>query len=107
MKTLECRSETWDSIQKRLEGDRLRVYDLLTRIGPSTTRELAAAQGSISLLTIRPRMTELVTLGLARCVGRRKDGVSEGIYQAVSLVEAKRNFEKPAPESACTQQVLF
>jgi hypothetical protein len=60
----------------------------------------------ISLFTIRPRMTELVALGLARCVGRRKNGGSEGIYQAIPLEEARRKIEMP-PEGDQVQQVLF
>jgi hypothetical protein len=107
MKAVDCRQETWQSVQKRLEGDRLKVYQLLLRLGPCTTRQMALESAALSILTIRPRMTELVSLGLARCVGRKTEGVSEGIYQAISLEEAKRNFEKPAPCAAATQQVLF
>ena len=107
MKTTDCRSETWESIQKRLEGDRLRVYDHLLRLGPCTTRQMALDGIGISLLTIRPRMTELVALGLACCVGRRRNGVSEGIYQAIPLDQAKRNHDMPLGDGASVQEVLF
>jgi len=64
---------------------------------PLTTRELARAMARSEPTSIRPRVTELCQMGLARCVGRRG---GEGIYEAVSLTEAKADFEARRAEKA-------
>jgi DNA-binding Lrp family transcriptional regulator len=79
------RNLAWEEIQGCLSGIRERVYRALSAGGPQTTRDLAAATGD-SLLTVRPRVTELVDLGLARCTGRQN---KEGVYQAVDLDAAR------------------
>ncbi len=79
------RNLAWEEIQGRLSGVRERVYRALAEKGPATTRDLAAATGD-SLLTVRPRVSELVDLGLARCLGRQGH---EGVYEAVDLESAR------------------
>ena len=107
MKATDCRSETWESIRRRLSGDRQRVYEHLLRFGPCTTRQMATDCMGLSLLTIRPRVSELVSLGLARCVGRKHNRASEGIYQAVPLEEARRVHDRPFAAGGACQGVLF
>lgn len=82
--------KTWRELQGRLIHLRLSVYEALLEHGPCTTRELAAAC-HIDLLTVRPRMTELVQLGFAVCLD---EGGHEGRYQALTLAEAETAFEE-------------
>lgn len=90
MKPIDHRNTTFQSIRARLNGARVAVYDLLLKEGPCTTRELAA-RSPLDLLTIRPRVTELVQLGLAVCDPEHKG--PEGIYAALSLEDAEARWE--------------
>lgn len=85
MNPSDIRDALWTELQSKVAGDRSAVYHALQRFGPCTTRQLAEAMGW-DVLSVRPRVTELSQLGLARCVemaGRR-----EGIYVAVPIEEA-------------------
>jgi len=84
------RDLTWDKIQPFLFGDRQRVLNAFLRHGQGTTRQISQLSG-IDLLTLRPRTTELVTLGLIECVG--KDG-TQGIYRAVKPDRQQAAFER-------------
>ena len=87
----EIRDANWHEIEGRMTDLRGQVYWKMIEIEvPSTTRDIAGEMGRSEPTSIRPRVTELVQLGLARCVGVR-DG--EGLYEAVSLSEAQRAFE--------------
>lgn len=107
MKAVDCRADTWETVLKRVNGIRMEVYRLLRQHGPCTTRDLALKSGTLSVLTIRPRMTELCQLGLARCVGRHKDLVaSEGIFEVIPLDQAEETFIR-RKSAASGQGVLF
>ena len=94
MKPVDCKTETWKTVLSRVEGLRMDVYRLLQEHGPATTRQLALKSGRFSVLTIRPRITELCQLNLARCVGRERHlAGSDGIYEAIALDEAEKSFE--------------
>jgi len=67
MKATDFRNATFESIRNDLEGMRLAVYDAWVKHGPATTRDLARLCG-IDLLTVRPRTTELLQLGLLEVV---------------------------------------
>ena len=90
MKAIDYRNETWIGVLGRVTGLRRDVLSVLTARGPCTTRELAALSG-IDLLTVRPRVTELVELGLVECVGGAN---GEGRYQAVMPGEAAARYER-------------
>ena len=83
MKPVDFRDETFESLQERLNDDRLLVHRAWLAQGAGTTREVAAKAG-IDLLTFRPRSTELYQLGLLELVD--KDG-HEGVYVGRSLPE--------------------
>lgn len=85
-----CRDATFKDLQRRLVHLRLSVYEALAHHGPCTTRELARAC-DIDLLTVRPRVTELVQLGFTILVGHTPDN-HEGIYQALTMAEAEALF---------------
>lgn len=95
MNTSDYRDKTWEQIQGHLIDDRMKVYHSLSVWGPVTTRRLAELSGT-DILTVRPRVTELVQMGLARLAdippARREPGVSarEGYYEAIPLTEAER-----------------
>ena len=72
------------------------------RRAPTTTRNIAYAMARSEPTSIRPRVTELVQLGLARCVGVR-DG--EGLYEAIPLDEARAAFD--ARRSGAAEQRLM
>lgn len=89
MDPIDFRNETWESIQGRIIGLRLAVLDSWRRLGPGTTREVAARAG-IDILSFRPRTTELFQLGFLVLVESAHG--HEGIYQALSASEAHHQF---------------
>lgn len=105
MKPIDFRNETWDQIQGRLEGLRRQVYRALDEAGPCTTRELAARSG-IDLLNVRPRVTELVTLGLVE-LANPEPGGGEGIYRAVPVLIARAQFQKRKEQAMEAQMPLL
>ena len=84
----EIRNDNWQALRERVSGLRGEVHAALLQAGPCTTRELAAKAG-LSILTVRPRVTELVELGFAECTGR---AAGEGIYRALTHAEAAGLF---------------
>lgn len=82
--------KTFRELQGRLISLRLSVYEALLEHGPCTTRELSKAS-NIDLLTVRPRVTELVQLGFAICLD---EGGHEGRYQALTIPEAEAAFKE-------------
>ena len=85
MKATDARNLTWEQIRGHLAGMRERVYRAFVSHGAGTTQEVAAEAG-ISILTLRPRTTELVSLGLVEIISVR-DG--EGVYRAIPLDRAQ------------------
>ena len=79
------RDANWEQIRDHLAGPRQAVHAWLLANGPATTNMIAEGTG-IPLLTVRPRVTELVQLGFAACTGR--NCWREGIYAAVTLAQA-------------------
>jgi hypothetical protein len=82
------RDLNFEQLKDRLSGLRQAVHSALQLFGPCTTRVLAHKAG-LDILTVRPRVTELVELGFAECTGRN-DG--EGVYRALNYNEAARKF---------------
>jgi DNA-binding MarR family transcriptional regulator len=103
MKPVDYRDETWESLQDRLRGLRGEVLAALKAHGPCTTRDLARRSG-IDILTVRPRVTELLQLGWAVCTAGEG---GEGIYRAASYAEARRTFETEARRARDAQLTLF
>lgn len=90
---------TFRDLQNQLVHLRLSVWEALAHHGPCTTRELARAC-DIDILTVRPRMTELLQMGFAVCTNEHGEG-REGIYRALTLAEAEDAFNarrNAAPE---------
>lgn len=89
----EIKRQNWQEQRDQLQGFRRTVWQHLSLAKlngrPVTTRELARLM-QLDVLMVRPRVTELVQLGFARCAG--KEGL-EGLYESIGLKEAQRNFE--------------
>lgn len=90
----EIRNMTFDELRGTLDGTRERVWQWLFAVGPATTTGIAGGL-EISLLTVRPRVSELVALGFAECVGRER---REGIYRAVTVAEAQAKWAEARTE---------
>ena len=101
MNAVDYRNATWELIQGRLAGLRLTTYQALLRHGPCTTRELAERSG-MSILTVRPRVTELIDLGWAALADEDAPG-NEGIYRATAVEEARATFERRRAEAVGTR----
>ena len=98
MKPIDYRNETWERIQSRIHGQRLAVYDGFCQHGPITTRELSNRIG-ISILTVRPRATELYQLGFIHPVDAAAAGISgekfgsDTVFRGCTDQEAREHFE--------------
>lgn len=92
MRSIDYRNATWASLQDDLAGRRLAVYAELARLGPCTTRELAERSG-MDILTVRPRVTELLQLGFAVEEPEAEGSKREGRYRALSIDEALTIFQ--------------
>lgn len=84
---------TFKDLQRQLVHLRLSVWEALQEHGPCTTRELANACG-IDILTVRPRMTELLQCGFVVEVCDPAKKQHEGIYKALTLPEAEDAFNE-------------
>ncbi|MFA6271418.1 MAG: hypothetical protein WC657_09530 [Candidatus Paceibacterota bacterium] len=100
MKAIDYRNTSWAQLQGHLAGQRETVYHAFEHHGPGTTRDIAH-KANISILTLRPRTTELVQLGFVEVLGPSADG-HEAVYIAVpvSLVCERFEFLKRQPVQA-------
>jgi predicted transcriptional regulator len=109
MNPIDYRNATWLDVQQRINPERARVLELLRMHGPCTTRHLANASGE-DILSIRPRVTELVQLGLAELVDLQCNGSRachhEGVYHVVPLDAAMANFSRRCHEAQDAQTML-
>ncbi len=87
MQPIDFRDFTFGDLKARgLDGLRGRVLGAWGTHGPCTTRQLATLAG-IDLLSLRPRTTELVELGLVR-LAEVQPVKGEGTYRASTETEA-------------------
>lgn len=89
MKPAELRNATWREVLTHITDDMHRVADAWLQHGPGTTRQVAEKSG-ISLLTFRPRTTDLFQLGFVECIGASG---TEGIYRGRTTDEARTAWE--------------
>jgi hypothetical protein len=101
----EIRDAKWTEIENQVTGQREMVYTSLLACGRCTTEALAAAMEK-SVLSVRPRVSELYDLGLVALVG--KDG-HNGIYEAIPVFAARQQHEvrRAARVSQGTQLTLL
>jgi hypothetical protein len=94
MNSTDPRDMTWQEIRDGLTGVREAVWNWLLYKGPATTAAIADGTG-IGLLTVRPRVSELVAWGFVECIGRAKAG---GLYQAVTIQVAHARHQERSQE---------
>lgn len=103
MTPTDVRDLTWADLQKALSGLRERVYWGYRQHGPCTTEQLAQRM-QMSILTVRPRTTELVQLGMVLLTSREGH---DGIYYAIPLDKVEREaLDREARKRAGEQLTL-
>jgi len=90
MKPIDYRNATFADLQRHITGDRMRVLAAWKKHGPCTTEDLAE-RCSISILSLRPRTTELLQLGFVILMGGKKRG---GVYRAAEYQEVTSYFHE-------------
>ena len=93
MKPVDYRNATWAEIQRNLSGMKRRVYEAWLRHGPGTTADVAVKSG-ISILTFRPRTTDLFQMGLVAVAPGTPKTAEGGCYEAIPEPNAKALFER-------------
>ena len=104
MKPIDFRNATFAEIQSTVTGQRQDVYQALRSHGPCTTRELAERMGW-DILSVRPRVTELVELFLVECVGGVRG--REGVYRALSWAEGQALYNRTKHAAQDAEQMLM
>ncbi len=90
MKPADLRNATWREVQEHLNDDLVRVHLAYVQFGPGTTRAVSERSG-ISLLTLRPRTTDLFQLGLVKLVAKATG--NEGVYAHVDYTTAGQKWD--------------
>lgn len=85
MKPIDFRAATWTDLQERLTGQREAVLRAWREHGPGTTAEVCARAG-MSILSFRPRTTELFELGFV-CLAADQPAKGEGTYLVRTVEE--------------------
>ena len=96
--TTDIKRDNWQAIAEQLTDRRLAVWRALIHRGESTSRKLANTMDE-DVLTIRPRLTELLQLGFVVLTGKQGH---EGTYRACSVEEAHKEFsarQNPNPQT--------
>jgi DNA-binding transcriptional regulator YhcF (GntR family) len=104
MQTIDYRNESFEQVRARVDGLRETIWKhMMTRGEALTTRQIAAETG-IDILTVRPRVTELVQIGFAEV-----DGLAgrEGRYRAISDFVARRTYEQAKARATEAQLQLL
>jgi hypothetical protein len=85
MKPVDFRNATFSELESRIAGMREAVLGAWRRQGPGTTAEIAEKSG-LSILTLRPRTTELFELGFIMLTPEQPSK-GEGCYRARTTSE--------------------
>ncbi len=113
MKPVDLRNETFESLQRLIPADLRAVLDGYKQHGSRTTGELSTLTG-IGLLTVRPRTSDLVDLGLVLLdepeTLRRKneEHIRCGVYRAATDAEVRDALDaakRPAQQAQALMNV--
>ena len=91
MTPINFRAATFADLQERLYGQRAAVFAAWKKYGPCTTQQLAASSG-LSILSLRPRTTELFQLGYI-CLADEQQAWAAGVYRAREYPELVTWFD--------------
>jgi predicted transcriptional regulator len=108
MKPIDFRNATFEAVAGHLVADRLATYTALLVHGPATTRQLAGIMGR-DILSVRPRVTELLQLGFVDLVEdpAADHRAREGTYRALPGSEARAGIEARIASARSPQLDLF
>ena len=102
MKPTDFRDATFESIKTGLNESRLKVLTLWQSLGPATTKQLAEKSGA-SILTVRPRTSDLCKLGLVILANDERG--TEGVYRAATDDEARQFIAARQQEARDAEQL--
>ena len=85
MKPIDFRNATFETVQGYVAGQREAVLAAWRQHGPGTTAEVCARAG-MSILSFRPRTTELLELGFV-CLADEQPVKGEGTYRVRTTAE--------------------
>jgi hypothetical protein len=102
MKPIDFSRMTYADIEDSLGETRMAIWNCMRKHGPMTTRQISETTG-ICILTVRPRVTELLCLNLAYLRDDVRHG-HEGVYDALTIEEAAR-YQRVEEESDHDQQL--
>jgi hypothetical protein len=101
--TRDISLDNYDQLSGSLDGFRKIVHAWLMSHGPATTRQIAHGTG-LDILTVRPRVTELMQAGLADLHGKVH---REGMYRGVSIDTAWQRVLAARAEKEGKAQLNF
>lgn len=92
MKPIDYRNATYADLSDQLKGMRHTVLEAWRTHGPATTERLAELSG-LSILTLRPRTTELFQLGFVVLDESSPKPTGGGaVYRAATPQEVRQHF---------------
>lgn len=98
----DLRTAHWAEIRAKVADNREAVWRALLD-GPATGSELAARMGW-SVLSVRPRLTELSQLRFAVATSERRN--SEHVFRALTEAEARANHDAARSEPGQLQLAM-
>lgn len=104
MDPVDFRNATFASLQAKLAGQRAAVLQAWRTHGPGTTAEVCARAG-LSILTFRPRTTELVELGFV-CLTDDAGRKNSGVYRVRTADEHRAWFAAQQIDARPGQRLL-
>ena len=107
MDSTQIRNANFAQLRDGLEEKLREVYEAFAVHGPCTTRQLADA-ARMDILSVRPRATDLLHLGLLAISGSvvGPSGRKEGIYEATTPDEWQRWQRQNFPADSQLQMGL-
>ncbi|WP_309400197.1 hypothetical protein [Cerasicoccus maritimus] len=93
MEPIDYRNATFESLQERLSKSRAQVLEAWQQHGPGSTEELAERSG-ISILSLRPRTTELYQLGFVVLADAQAANTTGASYRAAEPWEIQAHFNR-------------
>lgn len=103
----QIRNANFEGLRAALDDRRREVYEAFVELGPCTTRQLADG-ARLDILSVRPRASELLELGLLSIAGHiiGPTGKREGVYEATAPEEWRKWHQQQFPTGAQIQMGL-
>jgi predicted transcriptional regulator len=101
----DLRSVHWREIRDFINPMRRLVHDKLGYLRHATAKEIAEYMAT-DKCSVRPRLTELLQLGLAETTGVRRNGEHEFAYVSLQTAEQRRRAEYEATHAGAQMDLL-